>query len=227
MSSWTCSRDSFVGPWLCSCDVSFGSSYVDPLRAYRRFVLIITPALFFELISHGMLFRGTQWLLFMNQILHLANPHDKLSAFCVSKSWVSKYLSTNPLGSKTWTSLSLFSYAGWRLWEGEHEIWWSRSFAWSDWDTDGSPYACSWRLIWRIVTSSLLYELSHTLRPYAYLKCEIAIVLTWSCSMYYNWSILYLASCVAWFVHRLWSALVRLCLLLARLDLFAACRVHR
>jgi hypothetical protein len=25
----------------------------------------------------------------MNQILHLANPHDKLSALCVSKSWVS------------------------------------------------------------------------------------------------------------------------------------------
>jgi hypothetical protein len=24
----------------------------------------------------------------MNQILHLANPHDKLSALCVSKSWV-------------------------------------------------------------------------------------------------------------------------------------------
>jgi hypothetical protein len=38
---------------------------------------------------------------FMNQILHLANPHDKLSALCVSKSWVPKYLSTNPLGSKT------------------------------------------------------------------------------------------------------------------------------
>jgi hypothetical protein len=30
------------------------------LRASRRFVLIITLALFFELISHGMLFRRTQ-----------------------------------------------------------------------------------------------------------------------------------------------------------------------
>jgi hypothetical protein len=44
---------------------------------------------------------------FMNQILHLANPHDKLSALCVSKFWVPKYSLSNPLGSKTWTSLSL------------------------------------------------------------------------------------------------------------------------
>jgi hypothetical protein len=45
---------------------------------------------------------------FMNQILHLANPHDKLSALCVSKFWVPKYSLTNPLGSKTRTSLSGF-----------------------------------------------------------------------------------------------------------------------
>jgi hypothetical protein len=42
---------------------------------------------------------------------------------------------------------------------------------------------------------------------YAYFKYEIALVLTWSRSMYYNYSILYL--------------------LLMRLDLFAACGVHR
>jgi hypothetical protein len=40
--------------------------------------------------------------------------------------------------------------------------------------------------------------------------------------MYYDWSILYLASCVTWSVRRLWSAPVRLYLLLVRLDLFAA-----
>jgi hypothetical protein len=63
-------------------------------------------------------------LLFMNQILHLANPHDKLSAFYVSKSWVPKYSLANPLGSKTWTtlSLSLLSYVGRRIWDGEHEL---------------------------------------------------------------------------------------------------------
>jgi hypothetical protein len=32
---------------------------------------------------------------------------------------------------------------------------------------------------------------------YAYLKCEIALILAWSHSMYYNCSILYLASCAA------------------------------
>jgi hypothetical protein len=58
--------------------------------------------------------------------------------------------------------------------------------------------------------------------PYAYLKCEIALVLTWSRSMYYDCSILCLASCAAWSVRRLWSAPVRLYLLLVRLDLFTA-----
>jgi hypothetical protein len=72
-----------------------------------------------------------------------------------------------------------------------------------------------------IVTSSLLCELSHTLSLYAYLKCEIALVPTWPHSMYYNCSILYLASYAAWFVHRLWSAPVISNLLLVRLDLFA------
>jgi hypothetical protein len=58
--------------------------------------------------------------------------------------------------------------------------------------------------------------------PYTYLKCEIALVLTWHHSMYYDYSILYLASCATWSVHRLWSALVWLYLLLARLGLFTA-----
>jgi hypothetical protein len=53
-----------------------------------------------------------------------------------------------------------------------------------------SPY-CS-------VASSLLCELSHSLPPYACLKCEIALVFTWSCK-----------------------------LLRVRLDLFTACGVHR
>jgi hypothetical protein len=58
--------------------------------------------------------------------------------------------------------------------------------------------------------------------PYAYLECEITLVLTWSPSMYYNCSIFYLAFCATWFIHRLWSAQVRLYLLLMRLDLFVA-----
>jgi hypothetical protein len=57
---------------------------------------------------------------------------------------------------------------------------------------------------------------------YAYLQYKIALVLTWSPSMYYNCSILYLASCATRFVHRLWSAPVRLYLLLVWFDLFTA-----
>jgi hypothetical protein len=44
--------------------------------------------------------------------LHLANTHDKLSALYVSKSWVPKYSLTNPLGSKTQTSLSFHMQDG-------------------------------------------------------------------------------------------------------------------
>jgi hypothetical protein len=91
------------------------------LRASRCFVLIITLALFFELISHGMLFRGTQRLLFMNQLVHLANPHDKLSALCVSKSCVSSIYRLT-LWDLRFGHLSLLSYVGRRIQDGEHEL---------------------------------------------------------------------------------------------------------
>jgi hypothetical protein len=70
-------------------------------------------------------FYGDLMTSFMNRILHHANPHDKLSVLCVSKSWVPKYSLTNHLRFKTWTSLSLslLSYAGWRRWNGGHELW--------------------------------------------------------------------------------------------------------
>jgi hypothetical protein len=133
---------------------------------------------------------------------------------------------TNPLGSKTRISLSRFTCRmealEWRTWALMISIFyleWLR-YGWfsislfMDFD---SPY-CS-------VTSSLtLWAFSYS--PYAYLKCEIALVLTQSRSMYYNCSILHLISYAAWFVHRLWSAPVGLCLLLAWLNLFATCGVH-
>jgi len=135
----------------------------------------------------------------------------------------SQVLPTNPLGSKARTSLSLVicrkEDSGCRTWAltisvfclGWLRYGWFSISLFMDFD---SP-CC-------IVTSSLLCELSYTLSPYACLKCEIALVLTWSRSMYYDCSILYLASCATWFVRRLWSAPVRLYLLLVRLDLFAA-----
>jgi hypothetical protein len=104
--------------------VSFGSSYVGPLRASRCFVLIITLALFFELISHGMLFSGTQWLLSMNQIFHLTNHHDKLSIFVLypSLGFSSIYRLTLWDPRLGHLSLSLLSYVGSRIWDGEHKF---------------------------------------------------------------------------------------------------------
>jgi hypothetical protein len=141
-----------------------------------------------------------------------------------------KYLSTNPLGSKTWTSLSLSClYVGRRIRDGEYELWWSRSFAWSDWDTYGSPYACSWRSISHVVLWYLHFSVSFFIHSLLMLTWNMKLLL---CSLdlvayIIIAPILYLTFCAAWFVRRLWSAPVRLYLLLMQLDLFAACGVHQ
>jgi hypothetical protein len=64
-----------------------------------------------------------------------------------------------------------------------------------------------------------MWAFSYTLSLYLF-EMWIALVLSWSCSMYHNRSILYLAFCAALFVRRLWSASIILYLLLMRLDLF-------
>jgi hypothetical protein len=122
MSSWTCSRDSFVGPRLYSCDAFIGSSHIVPLRS--RWFSNDCLAPFFELISHGMLFRETQWLLCMNQILHLTNSHDKLSIFVLypSLGFSSIYLLTLWDPRLRHLSLSLLSYVGRRIRDGEHGL---------------------------------------------------------------------------------------------------------
>jgi hypothetical protein len=58
------SKASFVGPRLCSCDTSIGSSHIVPLRVSRYRFLIITLTLFFELTHHDMLLRVMQKLYF-------------------------------------------------------------------------------------------------------------------------------------------------------------------
>jgi hypothetical protein len=159
----------------------------------------------------------------MNQNLHRANPHDKLSALCISKSWVPSIYRLTLWGSKTWTSLSLSLIicrkedSRWRTWTLMISVF---CLVWLRYGWFSICLSMAFNSTYCIVTCSLLCELSHTLPPYAYLKCEIALVLTCSRSMYYNCSILYLASCAAWFVRRLWSAPVILYLLLVRLDLF-------
>jgi hypothetical protein len=146
-------------------------------------------------------FYGDLMTSFMNRILHHANPHDKLSVLCVSKSWVPKYSLTNHLRFKTWTSLSLSLSC--HMQDGgvgmEGMSFDDLSFC-LEWLRYGWFSICLFMAFDSsccIATSSLLCELSHTLSPYACLKYEIALVLTWSRSMYYNCSILYLTSCTA------------------------------
>jgi hypothetical protein len=136
----------------------------------------ITLALFFELISHSMFLRETQRLHSRTKILHLTNPHDKLSIFMLYPSFEFPIIYRLTLWDTRLRHLSLFSHAGWKIWAEEHELWWSRSFAWSDWDTDGSPYPCSWTSIPRIAVwhLHLLCEHSHTL-----ILCLLKI---WNCA---------------------------------------------
>jgi hypothetical protein len=92
------------------------------LRASRRFVLIITFALFFELISHGMFLRETQRLYFLNQILHLANPQDKLSTFVLYPSLGFPSIYRLTFWDPRLRHLSLLSYVGRRIRDEEHEL---------------------------------------------------------------------------------------------------------
>jgi hypothetical protein len=72
-------RASFVGPRYCPCNDSFSSSHVVPFRDFRRFsndCLVLFLKLIFWHVS-----KRDSNTSFFNEILHLANPHDKLSTF--------------------------------------------------------------------------------------------------------------------------------------------------
>jgi hypothetical protein len=58
----------------------------------------------------------------MNQILHLTNPHDKLSIFVLYPSLGFPSIYRLTLWDPRLEPISLFSHLGWRLWEGEHEL---------------------------------------------------------------------------------------------------------
>jgi hypothetical protein len=115
----------------------------------------------------------------------------------ISKSWVAKYLQLTLWDQRLESlslSLSLLSYVWRRIRDGEHELWRSWFFAWSDWDTGGSSYPCLWTSIpcfamWHF---HLLCELSHTLYFMLTSNMEFVLMLTWPRSMYYNCSILLL-----------------------------------
>jgi hypothetical protein len=78
MSSWTASRASFVGPRLCPCDASIGSFHVVPFRDSCHFSNDHTRSFPRVNISRHVSNSKTS---FLNQILHHANPHDRLSTF--------------------------------------------------------------------------------------------------------------------------------------------------
>jgi hypothetical protein len=105
--------------------------------------------------------------------------------------------------------LSLLSYVGRRIRDGEHELWWSRSFVWSDWDMGGSPYACSRRSIPYVVLWYLHFSMSFLIHSLLMLTWNVKLLL---CSPDLVACIIIVLSCI---------------LLLVRLDLFAACGVHR
>jgi hypothetical protein len=112
-------------------------------------------------------------------------------------------------------SLSLLSHVVWRFWDREYELWQSWSFAWSDWDTDGSPYPCSWPSIpvlycdiFTYSKSFLIHSLLRLLVVWNLFMCSLDYR-----SMYYNCSILHLVLCVGevcwdlflWWVHWLFT----------------------
>jgi hypothetical protein len=81
---------------------------------------MITLALFIELISHDMFLSETQRFHF--QILHLTNPHDKLSTFMFYPSLGFPSIYRLTIWDLRLGHLSLLSYVGRRIWDGEHEL---------------------------------------------------------------------------------------------------------
>jgi hypothetical protein len=74
------SRASFVSPRPCPCDASISSSHIVPLRDSHHFSTNYTHS-FPRLNISQHVSKGDSKTSFSNQILHLTNPHDKLSIF--------------------------------------------------------------------------------------------------------------------------------------------------
>jgi hypothetical protein len=87
--------------------------------------LFLMIALFFprvNILQH--VSKGDLRASFLNQILHLANPHDKLSTFVLYPSLGFPSIYRLTLGDPRLghLSLSLLSYVGRRFRDGEHEL---------------------------------------------------------------------------------------------------------
>jgi hypothetical protein len=67
-------------------------------------------------------FKGVSEILFSNQILHLTNPHDKLSTFVLYPSLGFPSIYRLTLSDSRLRHLSILSYVGRRIQDGEHEL---------------------------------------------------------------------------------------------------------
>jgi hypothetical protein len=155
-----------------------------------------------------MFLRGTQILYFWTKFCISLTLMISWVHLCVSNYWVSKYLSTNPLGSKTQTSLSLFTCRiealGWRTWALMISVFcleWLRYgwFSISLFMVFDSP-------CYNVTSPLTLWAFSYTL-----------LMLIWNvklllCSLDFVACIMIALSCI---------------LLLVRLNLFAASGVHQ
>jgi hypothetical protein len=198
MSSWTCSRASMLVHefiLLMLLLVLLMLVLWEPLAVVS---LYHTRSFLRAYISRHASYKDSMTS-FMNQILHLANPHDKLSTFVLYPHL--GFLSIHRL--TPWDPR--LGHLGLLL--GVIEI--------------QMVFIC---LI--MAFNSTYYDIFTFMWAFSYilslclLEMWIALVLSWSHSMYHNRSNLYLAFCAAWFVRRLWSASIILYLLLMRLDLF-------
>jgi hypothetical protein len=114
-------RASSIGPRLCPCYVSIGSSHVVPLIDYRRFSKDHTCSFPRVNISRHVS-KGDSKTSFSNQNLDLANHHDKLSTFVTYPSHGFPSIYRLTLCDLRLGHLSLLSYVGRRIRDGEHEF---------------------------------------------------------------------------------------------------------
>jgi hypothetical protein len=82
---------------------------------------MIALVLFLELIFRHVS-KGDSNISFLNQILHLANAHDKLSTFVLYPSLGFPSIYRLILWDPRLGHLSLLSYVGRRIRDGEHEL---------------------------------------------------------------------------------------------------------
>jgi hypothetical protein len=172
---------------LCSTTLFLWCSYwffsCCSLDSFLPFFLIIKLDLFLKFIFRGMFLRGTQRLHFWTKFWILLILMISWVHLCVSKSWVPKYLLTNPLGSKTWTYLSLslitcrMEVFRWRIWALTISIFFLECLRYGWFSISLFMAVNSHVVMWHL---HLLCELSHTLYFMLMSNMKFVHVLTWS-----------------------------------------------